>query len=292
MACPISEDQQSVITSRTVGEVYTEKVNRWMENLENISERDSDSAMFQFDDPSEMLEQIVNGTVARKEVAPAHYTDCKTLKPNNEFPSSGRITSSASLTSPSVISRYITLKGCRLASIATDSGMESSAEMDGTSPHVEYSDDDMMHLHYLASAVQSEVPDHYMRDDAEYRTSYYDKVQGSSNDINRLQLASVAESDSEFNDQVTNTTPKEVDDYIGLGLTCESDCVLSATEEHDNCVNLPKSMEKSDYQTDCICKSVECENCNIAITDQGYSASISTERSGEYIGLEGIIHNH
>ena len=272
-----------------------------MEKLENISERDSDSAIFQFD-PSEMLEQIVNGTVACKEAAPSHYIDCKTSKSNNIIPSSGRATSPTSFMSSSVLSRYITVKGCRLPSIATDSGMESSIEIDGTIPYAEYSDSGMIHLHYLPAAAQSTVPDHYMRDNLEYRTSDYDKLQGSNN-IGRLQLTSVAESDSEFNDQVTNTTPqstKEVGDYIGLGLTCKGHCVLDLTEECVNCVGVPKSTEKSDepikselpYQVSCMSNSAECDNYANSMIDRSSCISKSTEKCGEYIGLEEDTENH
>ena len=272
-----------------------------MEKLEDISERDCDSAIFQFD-PSEMLEQIVNGTVECKEATPSHYIDCKTSKFDYLMPPSGRAASPTSLMSSSIMSRYITIKGCRLPSIATDSGMESSIENDGTSPYADCYDGDAMQLQYLPSAAQSTVPDHYMRDDLEQGTSDYDQLQGSNN-VSRLQLASLAESDSEFNDEVTNTTPqstKEVGDYVGLGLASEGHCVVSLTEESDGSVSLPKSTEKSNepigselsYQAGCISEPTECDSCISVMNDLNDSVFKSTEKSGNYIGLEEAANNH
>ena len=280
MSCPISDDQRSVITSQTVSEAYAEKVNKWMEKLEDVTEIDSN--VFEFD-PSEMLEQIVNGNVTCKNAALSHYIDCKALISDNEILPAGIITPTNISSQPSSeLSRNRTVNDRLLSVTTADSGVDSSADMDG---NVELTDSDVLNLQYFPTSVkriQSTVPDHYicnssdcntstvpchyLCDASDCKSSDYDKLTVTSSGINRLQLTRVIESDSEFNDQGNASAPistKEIGEYIGLETAYQDEC-------------LPRSMEEHDKQI-----SVEMANLDHCMLK-------STEKHGEYIGLEAV----
>ena len=239
MSCPITDDQRSVITTQTASDLYIEKVDKWMEKLDDITEIDTNS-VFNFDE-AEMLDQIVNGRVVCADATPSHYIDYKTLRcNNNKIPT-------VSLSPASTVSRYFTRRGI-LPSIATaDSGVESSAEVEGNTHYIESSSDMLRLPHHptRTTKLHSTTSNHNLHDSSDRKTPDYDKL-NISND-NELERPTVSiETDSLCNNQA-NHALKSLDDYIALAnsppratervdsqviveMTSQEDCVVKATE--------------------------------------------------------------
>ena len=239
MSCPISDDQHSVITSQTASELYIEKVNRWMERLEDITEIDSDS-VFECD-ASEMLDQIVTGTVTYTQATtPSHYIDYKSLRSNSKkLPT---LSSSAT----SVASRSYARKGM-LPSIATaDSGVESSNEMDCNG---DYNSDLLLHQPVKVTKIQ---PTHDSCNGLGHKTPEYDKLKVSNE--TDLQRAHVM---AEFNGQITSKSSERLGEYIGLEVAHQGHCGYGSTESVDDQGSIEMT-DQDDYVPELTQKFGEC----------------------------------
>ena len=252
MSCPISDDQQSVITTQTASDLYTEKVNRWMERLEDITEMDSDS-VFEFD-ASEMLDQIVTGrVVCTQDITPSHYIDYKSLRHNKrKIPT---------LSSPtSVTSRSYARKGM-LPSIATaDSGVESSNEMDWNGTYT----GDVLQLHHPPVKVTKKQPTRNSCNGLDHKTPEYDKLK-VSNESDQLQRPHII---TELDDQITSKSCEKLGEYVGLEVARhQGHCGYRSTERVD-------------------------DQGNIEMTDQNDYVPESTQRFGEYIESNAVDQSH
>jgi len=266
MSCPITDDQRSVITTQTASDLYTEKVHKWMEKLDNITEVDTDS-VFNFDE-AEMLDQIVNGRVVCTDAASSHYIDYKSLR------CSDKKIPTLSLSPTSTISRYFTKIG-ELPSITTaDSGVESSAEMEGNIHYIESSCDVLRLPRHptQTTKLHSTTSHRNLCNSTDHKTPECDDQLNVSND-NKLERPSIiVESDSLFNNQVNYDAMKSVeklDDYIAL-----ANCPPRAAERHDS---------QEDCQEDCMVKTAERFGEYIA-SDQG--------RCDHYVTYEELLNKN
>ena len=289
MSCPISDDQHSVITTQTASELYTEKVNRWMERLEDITEIDSDS-VFEFD-AEEMLDQIVTGRVTCTQAnTPSHYIDYKSLRFNSKkIPT-------LPLSPTSVASRSYTRKSI-LPSIATaDSGVESSTEMDWNSPYTDFNSDvlQLYHSPIKALKMHSTLANHNSYNGLDDRTPEYDRLKVS--DESDLERPRVIRSYSKFNDHITFESTEKIGDYVGLEVAHQGHCASESTERIDDQV----SIEMTD-QEDCVPEStqkfgeyiesdaVDQSHCH-QVTDDGYLRS--DNETYDYFSDEVMIGSH
>jgi len=275
-ACPISVGQQSVIGLESRSDMYIEKVNRWMERMDYVTEiypDDSDSVLESCSlGASEILEQIVQGRVTNNaNLAPTHFVHNKINSNNYE-----------ALSGPTAGSREFSTK-YRLQS--SDSGVRSDScqdtEVNVNSDYTRNNSDIFQEDGYqtLVEMMRMQLP--LINHD-----QHEDKLQANNDRV----VLSLTEDILVIGDQVdsnsTSETSQGITNYIGSEVfTCnQTHYVPSLAEQFSNCTenedhHVPQSTRKVN-QDQCVLKSKEKFGgyVGLDIFDQGPYTPRSAER--------------
>ena len=198
MSCPVSVGQQSVIVPQNISELCIEKVNRWMEGMQEdsieICSIDNDSA-FEFDllEPSKMLEQIVNGRTVMPKNATLDYHDIH----HQNSGMNDKISLPANMAIRGQQGQLLS------TTTADDSGVDSKdTEIDRNTLHMELNGD-MMQLH----------PPLLMKLQMITNQSVHSSLDANKQAVKSLSSAEIDDQDSK--DSMPKSTEK-LGNYIGL----------------------------------------------------------------------------